>query len=155
MKPALGAGFESWSGRQDCLRPAPPSPSSAIQKRVAQTRGAWPYRAFVISALRAFEQARRAPLETTKPPPKVEAMLFLSVGKTGFEPATPWSQTRCATGLRYFPNGSRQEKSFRLRRCKGRGFRSNCQKSFGRRSNPEERRLVVKGNRDGNAGKNG
>ena len=30
---------------------------------------------------------------------------FFSVGKTGFEPATPWSQTRCATGLRYFPNG--------------------------------------------------
>lgn len=30
-------------------------------------------------------------------------MLALSVGKTGFEPATPWSQTRCATGLRYFP----------------------------------------------------
>ena len=29
--------------------------------------------------------------------------LFLSVGKTGFEPATPWSQTKCATGLRYFP----------------------------------------------------
>ena len=28
----------------------------------------------------------------------------LYVGKTGFEPATPWSQTRCATGLRYFPN---------------------------------------------------
>ncbi len=26
------------------------------------------------------------------------------VGKTGFEPATPWSQTRCATGLRYFPD---------------------------------------------------
>jgi hypothetical protein len=25
------------------------------------------------------------------------------VGKTGFEPATPWSQTKCATGLRYFP----------------------------------------------------
>jgi hypothetical protein len=29
--------------------------------------------------------------------------LFCFVGKTGFEPATPWSQTRCATGLRYFP----------------------------------------------------
>ena len=29
------------------------------------------------------------------------------VGKTGFEPATPWSQTRCATGLRYFPNGGK------------------------------------------------
>ena|SRR5690606_10972466 len=28
------------------------------------------------------------------------------VGKTGFEPATPWSQTRCATGLRYFPKPS-------------------------------------------------
>ena len=26
------------------------------------------------------------------------------VGVTGFEPATPWSQTRCATGLRYAPN---------------------------------------------------
>ena len=25
------------------------------------------------------------------------------VGKTGLEPATPWSQTKCATGLRYFP----------------------------------------------------
>ena len=30
-----------------------------------------------------------------------------AVGKTGFEPATPWSQTRCATGLRYFPSGSK------------------------------------------------
>ncbi len=29
--------------------------------------------------------------------------LSCQVGKTGFEPATPWSQTRCATGLRYFP----------------------------------------------------
>ena len=26
------------------------------------------------------------------------------VGATGFEPATTWSQTRCATGLRYTPN---------------------------------------------------
>ena len=26
------------------------------------------------------------------------------VGVTGFEPATAWSQTRCATGLRYAPN---------------------------------------------------
>jgi hypothetical protein len=29
---------------------------------------------------------------------------FLSVGAAGFEPAAPWSQTRCATGLRYAPN---------------------------------------------------
>src|SRR5699024_9964719 len=25
------------------------------------------------------------------------------VGKTGFEPATPWSQTMCSTKLSYFP----------------------------------------------------
>ena len=30
--------------------------------------------------------------------------LHLLVGATGFEPATTWSQTRCATGLRYAPN---------------------------------------------------
>ncbi len=29
---------------------------------------------------------------------------FSFVGVAGFEPATPWSQTRCATGLRYTPN---------------------------------------------------
>ena len=29
----------------------------------------------------------------------------LVVGVTGFEPATTWSQTRCATGLRYAPIG--------------------------------------------------
>ena len=27
-----------------------------------------------------------------------------AVGVPGFEPGTPWSQTRCATGLRYTPN---------------------------------------------------
>jgi len=35
-------------------------------------------------------------------------ILSSQVGKTGFEPATPWSQTRCATGLRYFPNGQQK-----------------------------------------------
>ncbi len=29
--------------------------------------------------------------------------LFILVGVQGFEPWTPWSQTRCATGLRYTP----------------------------------------------------
>ena len=29
--------------------------------------------------------------------------MFLFVGATGFEPATTWSQTRSATGLRYTP----------------------------------------------------
>ena len=27
----------------------------------------------------------------------------MMVGKTGFEPATPWSQTRCSTKLSHFP----------------------------------------------------
>ena len=37
---------------------------------------------------------------------------FLFVGRTGFEPATPWSQTTYSTGLNYLP--------FRLRKmeCK-------------------------------------
>ena len=28
---------------------------------------------------------------------------FQMVGKTGFEPATPWSQTKCSTKLSHFP----------------------------------------------------
>ena len=28
------------------------------------------------------------------------------VGKTGFEPATPWSQTKCSTKLSHFPSGA-------------------------------------------------
>ena len=35
--------------------------------------------------------------------PKKEYLFGSNVGETGFEPATPWSQTRCATGLRYSP----------------------------------------------------
>ena len=27
-----------------------------------------------------------------------------SIGKTGFEPATPWSQTKYSTKLSYFPS---------------------------------------------------
>ena len=30
------------------------------------------------------------------------------VGAAGFEPATPWSQTRCATRLRYAPSLARR-----------------------------------------------
>src|SRR5699024_5484882 len=33
------------------------------------------------------------------------------VGKTGFEPATPWSQTKCSTKLSYFPNYGAPERS--------------------------------------------
>ena len=31
---------------------------------------------------------------------------YKAVGVTGFEPATAWSQTRSATGLRYAPNAN-------------------------------------------------
>ena len=30
--------------------------------------------------------------------------LVISIGKTGFEPATPWSQTKYSTKLSYFPS---------------------------------------------------
>ncbi len=33
-------------------------------------------------------------------------MCIVPIGKTGFEPATPWSQTRCSTKLSYFPNNA-------------------------------------------------
>jgi hypothetical protein len=32
-----------------------------------------------------------------------EVILEKMVGETGFEPATPWTQTKCATKLRYSP----------------------------------------------------
>ena len=34
------------------------------------------------------------------------------VGKTGFEPATPWSQTKCSTKLSHFPNLMVRSKGF-------------------------------------------
>ena len=35
------------------------------------------------------------------------ASIIQMVGKTGFEPATPWSQTKCSTKLSHFPiNGA-------------------------------------------------
>ena len=37
---------------------------------------------------------------------------YHTVGVTGFEPATTWSQTRCATGLRYAPNIQRKVTNF-------------------------------------------
>ena len=46
----------------------------------------------------------------------------LIVGVTGFEPATTWSQTRCATGLRYAPIASGKNTVFLHLRCKVNGF---------------------------------
>ena len=34
------------------------------------------------------------------------------VGKTGFEPATPWSQTKCSTKLSHFPKYMVRSKGF-------------------------------------------
>ena len=42
--------------------------------------------------------------------------VFFFVGVQGFEPWTPWSQTRCATGLRYTPKSG--GKYFPQPRCK-------------------------------------
>ena len=39
-------------------------------------------------------KARALPLSYTR---------VIMVGAAGFEPATPWSQTKCATKLRYAP----------------------------------------------------
>ena len=36
--------------------------------------------------------------------PRLSTRLFNVVGEEGFEPPTLWSQTRCATKLRYSPN---------------------------------------------------
>jgi hypothetical protein len=50
---------------------------------------------YKMAFLGSIEQANRKEYDKVR--------LEAAVGKTGFEPATPWSQTRCATGLRYFP----------------------------------------------------
>src|SRR5580692_10095466 len=54
-------------------------------------------------SLRAFEQARRTSLRN-KNPPHSRWIAPSFVGTTGFEPATPCTPCKCATGLRYVPN---------------------------------------------------
>ena len=39
------------------------------------------------------------------------------VGKTGFEPATPWSQTKCSTKLSHFPINMVRSKGFEPLTC--------------------------------------
>ena len=48
------------------------------------------------------EQAQ--PVPRSGKPPNRNLRGFAVVGKTGFEPATPCSQSRCATKLRHFPD---------------------------------------------------
>ncbi len=42
-------------------------------------------------------------LRPSGPKPDISLKYSKNVGETGFEPATLWSQTRCATGLRHSP----------------------------------------------------
>ena len=42
----------------------------------------------------------------------LQDFIFDSVGMTGFEPATPSSRTKYATGLRYIPNNRLQKYYF-------------------------------------------
>ena len=39
---------------------------------------------------------------------------FFHVGRTGFEPATPWSQTMYSTGLNYLPKKKPRTFKFRV-----------------------------------------
>ncbi len=54
----------------------------------------------------AIASAARISAQKEKGQTSLDGGLSFSVGKTGFEPAAPWSQTRCATGLRHFPVSS-------------------------------------------------
>ena len=45
-------------------------------------------------------------LKKMKNPCIYRGFIVIVVGRTGFEPATPWSQTKYSTGLNYLPNFS-------------------------------------------------
>ena len=71
----------------------------------------------IIRAIRRNRAASRKPADPAKTGTKqsnpsgrrtggVASFHTSSVGVTGFEPATLWSQTRYATGLRYTPNAA-------------------------------------------------
>ncbi len=62
------------------------------------------------------------------------------VGARGFEPPTPWSQTRCATRLRYAP--TRPDYKEARRKCKG--FRTVMAYSAGRRIIPSRPRYCFR-----------
>ncbi len=69
--------------------------------------GASPSKAGAIARVFLFSLRLQASLGSGKiKKPTLSCGLLMVVGKTGFEPATLWSQTRCATGLRYFPMGA-------------------------------------------------
>ena len=76
-------------------------------------------RASAMLALRAVAKATWSRFARLKPPsevlilfttgekkPALKAGFSNMVGERGFEPPTHWSQTSCATKLRYSPNGA-------------------------------------------------
>lgn len=83
----------------DCRRSAPASSEGAARynQSLLAAQAAFMFQSFLHSS-----ELDAAVLKHKSLSISAEA-LFLFVGKTGFEPATPWSQTKCATGLRYFP----------------------------------------------------
>ena len=54
-------------------------------------------------AIKKYDDCNPALFEVDPKAKRASISRCPNVGKTGFEPATPWSQTRCATGLRYSP----------------------------------------------------
>lgn len=46
----------------------------------------------------------KAGQNTNEKKPRIAGFLLKLVGERGFEPPTHWSQTSCATKLRYSPN---------------------------------------------------
>jgi hypothetical protein len=91
------------SGRLDYLRPtAYDDPFALIITQEASSR--LRRNGFVFPS--ALEN-KFSPLPK-KTKPAAFAAGFLSVGTTGFEPATPCTPCKCATGLRYVPKGEFQ-----------------------------------------------
>ena len=72
--------------------------------------GGWPkqikprFTSAFLSPLRAGKQACLPSRQQKSPLWLRQRGLICFVGRTGFEPATPWSQTRYSTGLNYLPN---------------------------------------------------
>ena len=98
--------YSSWCGREDSNlhRIAPTSPSSWRVYHSATTAYTVFFMAHHNEINGAGEENRTltVSLEGWSSTIKLHPLIRM-VGKTGFEPATPWSQTRCSTKLSHFP----------------------------------------------------
>ena len=96
--------YSSWCGREDSNlhRIAPTSPSSWRVYHSATTA----YSLFMAHHNEingAGEENRTLTVSLEGWSSTIKLHPLIMVGKTGFEPATPWSQTRCSTKLSHFP----------------------------------------------------